>query len=128
MQMSPGAQALPQEPQFVASVAVSTHCPLQSVRPFWQGTGPHVLFFPVPWHVVTLSAQHWPRHFIRGLGHGLAAKATPGTEAKVPPTKAAPSIRSALRLDTVPLTIPLARASKECSLVSSVIGYIHSPP
>jgi hypothetical protein len=42
----------------------------------------------------------------------------------VPPTKAAPSIRSALRLERVPLANPFARASKEISLVSSLIGYV----
>ena len=109
--------------------------PFKQVSPDWQhalphsscpvgqttGAGPHVWSLPVPWHVVTPSAQHVPRHFIRGDGHGLAAKATPGMEASEPPTRAAPINLSALRRDMVPLASPLASSSMALALVSCVI-------
>lgn len=43
------------------------------------------------------------------------ARATPGTEASTPPTRAPPNTRSAWRLETVPWASPLASSSKERS-------------
>jgi hypothetical protein len=47
----------------------------------------------------------------------LSAQATPGIEAKAPPTKAAPSNLSALPLERVPLATSFANSSKESSAV-----------
>ena len=76
---------------------------------------PSVLQFPL---------AHWLfcLHFLPLGLRGALAEAMPGMEASVPPTRAAPINLSALPRETVPLAIPLARASKELSLVSSVIG------
>jgi hypothetical protein len=54
------------------------------------------------------------------------AQAMPGMEASAPPTRAAPTSLSALPRVTLPLASPLASSSKERSLASGDIGYIHS--
>ena len=46
----------------------------------------------------------------------MSAKAAPRPEASTAPTKAAPSILSALPRETVPLANPLVNSSKELSL------------
>ena len=94
------------------------HWLLQSVLPVGQ---PHIL--PFPWgFLMQLLEQHWVLavHLrLRGLH---AAQAAPGMEASVAPTSAAPTIRSALRLERVPLASPLARSSKEDASVASGLG------
>jgi hypothetical protein len=57
-----------------------------------------------------------------GLHFGAAAASPPmPRDASVLPTRAAPINLSALPLETSPLASPLARASKERSLISSLI-------
>jgi len=58
-----------------------------------------------------------PNFSLQHLTHSLlppwAAQATPGMEANAPPTMAAPSNLSALRLERVPVASPLESSSKE---------------
>ncbi len=112
------------------------YCPSAQVVDTQSGRAPSQFVVPVgqtpppAWHTPPwqFPLAHWllRLHFLPlGLGGG-AAEAMPGTEASVPPRRAAPINLSALPRETVPLAIPLARASKELSLVSSVIGYVPS--
>ena len=81
----------------------------------WPVGQPHIL--PLPFgFLIHWREQHWELavHLRKGCLH--AAQAAPGMEASVVPTSAAPSIRSALLLETVPPASPLASSSKEPSL------------
>jgi hypothetical protein len=86
----------------------------------------------VPWLVHSAwAAVSPPNKLVQYFAHELlppppplAAQAIPGMEAIAPPTRAAPIIRSALRLETLPLASLIANSSKERSLVS---GDIASP-
>ncbi|MDQ3704001.1 MAG: hypothetical protein M3437_02060 [Chloroflexota bacterium] len=86
-----------------------------SVLPVGQ---PHIL--PLPFgFLIHRREQHWVLavHLLKGCLH--AAQAAPGMEASVTPTSAAPTIRSALPLERVPVASPLARSSKEDASVAS---------
>jgi hypothetical protein len=113
-------QVLPQVPQLNGSELRSTHLPPQTagVSPVVQVVHPP----PAPLTQIAFSGQHCPLHFTPLGQTGLAAQAIPGMDAKVPPTKAAPNIRSALRLETVPVANAVASSSKECSLASLLIA------
>jgi hypothetical protein len=91
-----------------------------SVLPVGQ---PHILPFPFGF-LIHWREQHWVLavHLLKGCLH--AAQAAPGMEAKAPPTKAAPSIRSALPRERVPLASPLARSSKEDASVASRLVWV----
>jgi hypothetical protein len=85
-----------------------------SVLPVGQ---PQILPLPCGF-LIQRREQHWVLavHLRKGCLH--AAQAAPGMEAKVPPTKAAPSIRSALPRERVPVASPLARSSMELGATS----------
>jgi hypothetical protein len=64
------------------------------------------------------------QNFAHSLLPPSAAQATPGIEANAPPTNAAPSNLSALRLERVPLASPFASSSKEDASVASGLVWI----